>query len=389
MNARRGALFAAILLASAALAFCQPTPANDNFAQRIVLTGDSVMATGTVAGATLESGEPAGACSSYNPGGSVWWTWTATISSAVVIGVSQNVGANPQYPSGIQVFSGTNLDSLTLLDCNYLDGLQGRYVRFGASAGTSYQIRVAGGGVYGGPVMVVPPRNCTNSAFGAAFFSVVTAGIPTPSLQWKFNGAVLGGETNVMLAVYNVLSNQAGVYSVVASNSGGITESAATLAVLPTDPVPRLAALAPDDPARMRFTLSGEVGRWYKIQSSSNVVDWQNPGAVLYTNVSGLLSVPRFDSAKQFVRAAVNGAADVCGARMKQWRVAMQLCAIENRLKLPDVLLGGAFRAYFPGETDPRCPDGGTYVLYAAGSTNVFPTCTLASTRGHVMVDPP
>src|SRR5262245_61361449 len=50
-------------------------PANDHFADAIVLTGNSVSVTGSNVGATKESGEPNHA---DNPGGrSVWWKWTA------------------------------------------------------------------------------------------------------------------------------------------------------------------------------------------------------------------------------------------------------------------------------------------------------------------------
>src|SRR5262249_52624924 len=157
--------------------------------------------------------------------------------------------------------------------------------------------------------------------------------------------------------IYNVLSNRAGNYSVIASNSGGIAESTATLTVLQTNPAPFLVPLPPSSPTQFAFSLNGEAGRWYKIESASNLADWLNPGAVLYTNVLGPLFVPRFDPAHQFVRAAVNGAADLCGVRMKQWRVAMNLCAIERRLILGDVVSSRQFMQYFPDGIEPSCPD--------------------------------
>ncbi len=46
-----------------------PAPANDDFANRITLSGSSVSATGSNIGATSEPGDGGGA--------SVWWTWTA------------------------------------------------------------------------------------------------------------------------------------------------------------------------------------------------------------------------------------------------------------------------------------------------------------------------
>jgi len=49
--------FAALALASATGAFAQ-TPANDDFANRTVLSGSSISFTGSLAGATLEPNEP-------------------------------------------------------------------------------------------------------------------------------------------------------------------------------------------------------------------------------------------------------------------------------------------------------------------------------------------
>src|SRR6185295_6377350 len=51
-----------------------PAPPNDNFADRIALTGSVVSATGSTVSATREMSEPQ---HSFYGGGSVWWSWTA------------------------------------------------------------------------------------------------------------------------------------------------------------------------------------------------------------------------------------------------------------------------------------------------------------------------
>ena len=372
-------------------------PVNDNFANRASITGSSVQVTGTLAGATIEAGEPAAQCPQTTPQASAWWTWTAPTTTRVIISMSLNSWTASSHVSGIDVFSGTNLASLVPLDCNYLDNTPGRYIAFAATAGASYQIRGFGGAAstFGFhlvatdlPLILVAPRDCTNSVYGVAFFNVVAAGSPPPTLQWKFNGSPVPGETNSMLSVFNLSTNAAGVYSVVASNSAGTTESAAMLTVRATDPRPLLASGASGDSTQLAFRVTGETNRWYKIESCSDLEDWTSPGAVLYTNVLGQLSVPKLTPEHQFVRAAFYGAAELCGARMKLWRAAMNLWAIEHRRLLqagPDFV---EIRSYAPGGELPNCPDLGTYAMLLS-STNFGPFCTLEERRGHVMVDPP
>src|SRR6266567_9506169 len=72
-----------LLIVPCRCAFGAAGPANDNFSNRITLTGTNVAITGSNVGATREMGEPAHA---GNPGGqSVWWSWTAPTNGEVVI----------------------------------------------------------------------------------------------------------------------------------------------------------------------------------------------------------------------------------------------------------------------------------------------------------------
>ena len=59
------------------------SPANDDFTNRLVLGGLPAATTGSNVGATQEPGEPRHA---GNGGGkSVWWTWTAPVTTAVQV----------------------------------------------------------------------------------------------------------------------------------------------------------------------------------------------------------------------------------------------------------------------------------------------------------------
>lgn len=64
----------------------QPPPPNDDFANRILLTGESISLSVTNVAATIEPGEPKHAA---NPGGkSVWYGWAAPKSGTVLVSVS-------------------------------------------------------------------------------------------------------------------------------------------------------------------------------------------------------------------------------------------------------------------------------------------------------------
>jgi endonuclease/exonuclease/phosphatase family metal-dependent hydrolase len=85
------------------------------------------------------------------------------------------------------------------------------------------------------PVIMSQPQSEAAGEGGFAIFSVSATGSPAPNFQWQFNGTNLSGTTNSTLTLNNLLANQAGSYSVMVSNSAGVTNSgAATLIVAPT-----------------------------------------------------------------------------------------------------------------------------------------------------------
>jgi hypothetical protein len=397
MKLRAMILCAVTILESATIGLCQ-APANDNFTNAIPLGGSSLTFAGTLAGATIESGEPLSSCSVAVTGGSVWWTWTAPTSTTVVIAILRDYATFSASNTWLQVCSGTNLGALAEIDCNRFDGPANRYVKFAATEGVVYQFRVFGG--WGGsfsleltatnpPVLVHPPVSCTVSPYGSAFFWTVAAGLPAPKYQWTFNGTALPGETSPILAIHNVQADRAGGYSVIVSNSGGVTEGIASLIVTDTNPVPQLAALPPGGPGLLTFGLTGEAGRWYEIESASDLGNWTNPGVVFYTNVMGLHSVSRFDPEHQFVRASLNVSTDVCMARLLQFQAALNLYLIESKVITYEYPTNpfNIIRAYLPTGTPIICPDVGTYAIF--GDVSRKPSCTLESRRGHQSNDLP
>src|SRR6185369_1852015 len=156
------------------------------------------------------------------------------------------------------------------------------------------------------PIFVLSPQDCAVSPHGCAFFSAI-ASAPSvffPSTrtryQWSYNGVPIppqySGQTNTTcasLVVYDVTTNNVGTYSVTASNDFGVITSTATLTLVETNPVPSLVALKPTGPSLLPFTLTGEGGRWYKIESSQDLNNWVNPSWFQPTNATTLASVPR------------------------------------------------------------------------------------------------
>src|SRR5271169_6082449 len=88
---------------------------NDNFADRIRLTGDDIVFKGDLTGSTIETNEPISA--PYFPDfatHSVWWSWTATETKPVTI-VALNYSEDTyvqglgELTGALAVYAGTNV----------------------------------------------------------------------------------------------------------------------------------------------------------------------------------------------------------------------------------------------------------------------------------------
>jgi hypothetical protein len=125
-----------------------PVPANDNFSNRIAITGSSTNVTGSNVGASFEAvgadfldGEPEHLVTFG--GKSVWWSWTAPSSGYVTLTTS-----NSTFDTIVCVYTGTNLTNLVFVAGNDEDffnptGFVSR-VTFNATNGRTYQIVVDG-----------------------------------------------------------------------------------------------------------------------------------------------------------------------------------------------------------------------------------------------------
>ena len=75
------------------------------------------------------------------------------------------------------------------------------------------------------PTITAQPTNLTVLAGSNALFTAAATGTAPLSYQWRHNGTNLLGASGTTLALSNVLSSAAGSYSVVVSNSAGVTNS--------------------------------------------------------------------------------------------------------------------------------------------------------------------
>jgi hypothetical protein len=403
---------------------------NDNFADRILLSGDDIVFAGDLTSSTIEANEPTNAPMNpwFAPTHSVWWSWTATQTTPVTI-VALNYSEDT-YTSGSGGFSAAVAvyavadvfaSSLTATTNNafWLDAaIPKRCLTFPAVAGTSYQIQFFGTHptlsmvfrliATNPPVLLEPPTTQATFPGGSALFTVLATSLSPIGCQWCFQGTELPGKTSPMLALNNLTVDQAGAYSVVVTNAtGAVTSAPASLQITATAAAPTITATG--SPANsFAFTLSGEAGRYYRILSSPDLADWQNEGSfssipvalaypstgtpklsVVYSaTASNLLSIPGTSDAK-FVRAQVYAPDnEVCINNLKQIRFAKQLRAHNDAMPLRNGfypvsdLLPEITNLYCPVIPGPQ-PISASYVI---NDNLTPPACKIVPT--HLLEEP-
>jgi hypothetical protein len=289
---------------------------------------------------------------------------------------------------------------------------QEMFFTFSAVAGTDYQIQLAGSDAasfhfrmfpLNTPYVVEQPRSQTISVGDSVLFTVVAAtglrGSPR-GYQWQFNGTNLPGETTPMLALDSPDASQAGPYQVIITNAAGaVTSQVATLWITPNDSTPALNTAAASTNNEFEFSLLGDIGRRYRILSSTNLGSWlpevsfptRSPVGYPPVTTSVILDWSGADgfalpltAPLKMVRASTYHAQnEVCNNHLKQIRFAQLLDAYDNDLQFEAAVLAYQIEPYFKGGTIPVCPAGGYY--YVGYIILAPPTCNIA---GHILEEP-
>ncbi len=396
-----------VVLLGASAAF-GAAPVNDDFANRIVLQGSSVSFTGTLAGATLQEYDLQ--TLEANGNATVWWSWTASDATPVIIYCNQKLNnngvavwyANHEYTDLLSMQPTPNALSLPL---RCVAGTC--FGTFVPQAGVKYEIVLAGHsqGTFAlrlvatnSPIVFEQPVSQTALAGGSVLFFVSAGGVLPLSYQWKHDGSDLAGETGPMLAVTNVSESVVGRYTVLVSNgTGSVSSDAATLAVADASIGPTLKLNLGSNPFSIQVGLAADSGRCYRIDSSSNLLNWsawtsfpidQMQSAPALTSVffagsNGDLFSLTNDSRMRFFRITPYApASDECNLNLKKLRLAKQFWARDSKRNSTDTPSDRDFVPYLTGGTKPSCPSGGVYYLNSVGQS---PSCTIA---GHVLEEP-
>jgi sugar lactone lactonase YvrE len=173
------------------------------------------------------------------------------------------------------------------------------------------------------PSITSQPASVTVSAGQSATFTITASGTAPLSYQWRKDGATITGATSASYTLSSVAASDAGVYSVVVTNSAGsVTSNSATLA-LASSIFPHLTALTFDGSGRLYATdstndtvhriasdgtvylVAGTTGSVGSANGNGSAARFNQPGGVVATREGDLYVA---DTANALIRRiATNG----------------------------------------------------------------------------------
>ena len=133
------------------------------------------------------------------------------------------------------------------------------------------------------------------------------------------------------------------------------------------------------DPSQFQFSLTGESGKVYRIDASTDLIHWHDEPAlgssfVQNTNTNSVYSFEIYESPK-FIRASPFVNKEVCIAQLKAIDLAIKTWAIEARKNSSDVVEETDITPYLKNTV--VCPNGGTAFADSYQVTTIAdpPTC--------------
>lgn len=177
-------------------------PANDNFANRIVLSGATATGNSLTDAATAESGEPI----HHNPSSrkTVWWSWTAPAAGTVTI---STIGSN--FDTVLAIYTGNSLGSLALVTSDDEGGGNNTSrVSFTTAAGITYQIAVDGWSTASGTVVLnvsqaIPIQFSSPTRLGNGHFQFTITGPNGEQYEVRTSTDLINWNTIIQSGTFN------------------------------------------------------------------------------------------------------------------------------------------------------------------------------------------
>ena len=260
---------------------------NDNFTDRIVIEPGITQSIGSNVASTVETNEP------RNPSVSgvhtVWWEWTAPITSEVTITTSGS-----SFDTTLAIYTGIDLASIDLVVSN--DDFNGRQssVTFTAAIGIPYMIQINGysdstgtislnhpstGNTTGAPVIISSPANRTILIGDSFLLEVNAVGDDPLSYQWYHDGALIPSATERLYSVPQAVQDDSGQYYVAVTNGAGTTNSSNSFVA-----VNQVGVITSNDSFSQPDHISGSSGR---ITGFDNTLATGEPDEPFHAETSG------------------------------------------------------------------------------------------------------
>jgi hypothetical protein len=157
------------------------------------------------------------------------------------------------------------------------------------------------------PSITSQPTSQVGGIGGAASFTVSATGTPTPTYQWKKNGADISGATSSTLAWTSLSASDGGNYSVVVTNSGGsATSNVVSLTVYDQQP---FAPSITNQPESHAYALGESVTLLVGVSGvPTPTIQWYKNGSPIGGATSTTLSLGKMtaDMAGDYQAVAVN-----------------------------------------------------------------------------------
>jgi len=241
------------------------------------------------------------------------------------------------------------------------------------------------------PSFTTQPVSQTVTAGASVTFSAAAGGNPSPTYQWRKDGANLSGATGVSFTLASAQLSDAGSYTVVATNSAGTaTSSAATLTVNAATVAPAFTT----QPTSQSATAGGSVT--FTVAASGNpapTFQWSKDGVAISGATSATLALSNVQAANagSYVAVATNSAGSATSsAATLTVNAAASAPTITSQPSSQTVTAGASvsFSAGSSGTPTPTCQwrKDGVAISGATGWTLTLSNVQAADAGSYTMV---